>query len=119
MSDIGFGIENNKAYVSCAGAKKELPRESLLEIYQLVLGHLAPNRDYSSVTSVRKLLRIITLECEPDESDDESDAEPEPEPEPKKPVRARKAPAKGAKKPPAKEPEPEESSEAETSEDSD
>ena len=119
MSDIGFSMENNKAFVHCAGQRKELPRESLLEIYQLTLGHLVPNRDYSSVTSVRKLRRIVEMECEPDESDDESEPEPEPEPEPKKtPVRPRKAPVKAGKKAPAKS-EPEESSEAETSDDSD
>lgn len=82
MSDIGFRVEGSKAYVLRSGHEKEIPRETVLEIYQLVLGHLAPNRDYSAVTSIRKLVRIIDLECEPDESEDESDSESEEEPKP-------------------------------------
>ena len=75
MSDLGFRVQGSKAYVIRNGNEKEIPRDSILEIYQLVLGNIAPHRDYSSVTSVRKLLRIIDLECEPDESDGESDDE--------------------------------------------
>jgi hypothetical protein len=77
MSELGFRVQGSKAYVIRNGNEKEIPRDSILEIYQLVLGNIAPNRDYSSVTSVRKLLRIIDLECEPDESDGESDDEDE------------------------------------------
>ena len=56
MSDLGFRVQGNKAYVIRGDNEKEIPRDSILEIYQLVLNHLSPNRDYSSVTSVRKLL---------------------------------------------------------------
>ena len=73
MSDLGFRLQGSKAYLVRAGNEREIPRESLLEIYQLVLGHISPVRDYSNVTSIRKLLRIIDLECEPDESEESDD----------------------------------------------
>lgn len=107
MSELTFRFENGKVQLVRGDNKKELPRDSLLEVCQLVLGHLADNRDYSAVTSVRKLLRIIDLECEPDESDEEKEVEEEkPAPKPvAKPV-PRKTPARRpapAKKPAVKE----------------
>ena len=92
MSDIGFRVQGSKAYVIRGENEKEIPRDAVLEIYQLVLGHISPNRDYSSVTSVRKLLRIVDLECEPDESEDEDESEEEEEAP--KPARGRRPAAK-------------------------
>ena len=75
--DIGFQVQGQQAFVLRGDTRKEIPRDTVLEIYQLVLGNIAPNRDYSSVTSLKKLARIVDLECEPDESDDEeSEAAP-------------------------------------------
>ena len=74
--DIGFQVQGGKALLIRHANKKEISRDVVLEVYQLILGHIASNRDYSNVTSIRKLLRIIDLECEPDDSDDESEGEP-------------------------------------------
>ena len=71
--DIGFRVEGKKALLLRGKNKTELPRETVVEIYQLVLGRLSPNRDYNNVTSLQKLLKIIDLECEPDESDESDD----------------------------------------------
>ena len=112
MSDLGFRVQGSKAYVVRNGNEKEVPRESILEIYQLVLGHISPNRDYSNVTSVRKLLRIIDLECEPDESEDESDKDESEEEEKPKPSKPR------GRRPAARKPAPKEESEDEDEEES-
>jgi len=112
---LSFKLETNTVYLINGANQKELPRQALLEVYQLVLTHLSPNRDYTSVTSLSKLKRIIDLECEPDESDDEKpqqqptqkDSDDEEEEEevpvqksaPKAPVRGRKPPVKKASPP--------------------
>ena len=68
---LTFNFKNDKAYIVRYDQEKEIPRDLLLEVYQLLLGQLCPNRDYSNVTSIKKLLKIIDLEFEPDDSDDE------------------------------------------------
>lgn len=129
MSDIGFRVQGNKGYLLRGSAQKELPRDTILEIYQLVLNRLSPNRDYTSVTSVSKLLRIIDLECEPDDSSDETEAVEEkprgksapavqvPAPAPKATVAPKASTGGSARKPPAK--PAKEESEEEESEDED
>ncbi len=106
MSDICFRVQGTKAYVICNGKEKQVPRESILEICQLVIGHIAPNRDYTSVTSVGKLMRIIDLECEPDDSDNESEkVEDDEKPATKKPSTkavARKPAVRTVRRTPAK-----------------
>ena len=96
--DIGFRVEGKKALLLRGKNKTELPRNVAIEVYRLVVGCLSSNRDYSNVTSSQKLLKIIDLECEPDESDDETST--------KKVVPAKKnnALAKGGKKTPVKTP---------------
>lgn len=96
MSELTFRFDNGKVHLVKGDNKKELPRDSLLEVCQLILGHLVDNRDYTSVTSVNKLLRIIDLECEPDESDNEVQEESKPvaKPVPRKAPVRRQAPAK-------------------------
>nr|QBK87487.1 MAG: hypothetical protein LCMAC201_03970 [Marseillevirus LCMAC201] len=109
--DLGFQIQEGKAFLIRHTNKKEIPRDALLEIYQLILGHLAPNRDYSSVTSVRKLLRIIDLECEPDDSDSESEeaAKPSSKPAPKTATKPRRPVARTVRRTPVKPTKEEES----------
>jgi outer membrane biosynthesis protein TonB len=80
MSSVSFTMENNTCYVVKGSFKKEVSKELFLEMLQLTLAHLSPSRDYSSVSSINKLLKIVELECEPDESDGEGEEEPEPEP---------------------------------------
>lgn len=69
--DLGFQVENNKVWLVRGENRKEYPRDAFLGVCQMVLSTVANGRDYTSITSVRKLLRTIDLECEPDESDDE------------------------------------------------
>lgn len=52
---------------------KEFSKEAFVGILQMVLATISPNRDYSSIVSINKLLKVIDLECEPDESDGEQD----------------------------------------------
>lgn len=121
--DIGLQVKGSKAFLVRGDNRKEIPRDAVLEVYQLLLGCIA-SRDYTSVTSLRKLLLIIDLECQPDDSDNETEEaetdspdEPEPEPAPK-PTRAKpasKRPGRVARKTPAKPVPPESSSEEESS----
>lgn len=75
---LNFSIVGNKPTLQVGQHHKELTKEAMLEVLQLVLSHVAGTRDYTNVVSVGKLLKIIELECEPDDSDSES--------EPKKPA---------------------------------
>ena len=73
MSDLGFRVEGNKAFVIRGDNEKEISRDTVIQVYQLLLSSISPNRDYTTITSTKKLLKTIDLECEPDDSDDESD----------------------------------------------
>ncbi len=99
--DIGFQVQDGKTFLIRGSNKKEIPRDTILEIYQLLVGQIAQNRDYSSVTSVRKLLRIIDLECEPDDSDDEAE-EPAPAAKPAANTRTSRPAARTVRRTPAK-----------------
>ncbi len=92
MSSIEFKLEDKKTFLIRNEQTKEISRDLLLEICQLLLSHLTSTRDYSNVTSIHKLLRIIDLECEPDESDTEPNVEPEPEESKKRPAQRRAGP---------------------------
>ena len=73
---INFSIVGNKPTLQVGAHHKELSKEAMLEVLQLVLSHVAGNRDYTNIVSVSKLLKIIELECEPDDSDGESEEKP-------------------------------------------
>lgn len=75
-SDISFRTVGETSIIIRNGIEKNIPKEILLEIYQMVLGHLSPNRDYSNISSNRKLLRIIDIEFEPDDSEEEKEVLP-------------------------------------------
>jgi hypothetical protein len=93
MSDLTLRLQGNKTFIVNNGNTKEIPKESMIELYQMLLSQLSPKRDYSSVSSLTKLFRIIQLECEPDDSDGSEE-----EPTPSKPVETSKpsAPAKSS-----------------------
>ena len=138
---LTLSLTNGKAQLGLNGVSRDIPKSVLVEVYQILLSQVCPDRDYTSVTSCTKLLKIFNLEFEPDESDDDASgeatkaAEPEPEPPAAKATsaptskaapapsagRGRKAPVKAAAKPAAKtaakkdEPEESESSSAEDS----
>jgi hypothetical protein len=76
-SSLSFTMENNTTFIVKGNYKKEVTKDLFLEMLQLTLAHVSPSRDYSSVSSINKLLKIVELECEPDESDSE-EVEPEP-----------------------------------------
>ena len=60
-----------KAYLNIGDKHEmEISKDVMLEICQTILGNIQ-ERDYTSISSIRKLLTIIKLECEPDESEDE------------------------------------------------
>lgn len=117
MSELTFSVKGGKGCVSSNGQEKELSKEFMLELFQNVLGVVSPDRDYTSVTSLRKLLRVIDLEFEPDESEDEASEASEAEEEEEKPAPVVKKTVKRAvvKRPP---PAKKEESEEEESEDS-
>jgi pyruvate/2-oxoglutarate dehydrogenase complex dihydrolipoamide acyltransferase (E2) component len=96
--DVGFQTVDGRHYLVRGSTRKEIEREVLIELYQAVLGRLAQNRDYTSITSISKLLKVIDLECAADDSDSEESA-PAPAPTP--------APAAVNKKKVEPEPEPE------------
>lgn len=112
MDSLNFMLENGDVYVSKGQGKKKISKDAMLEICYLLLGHIAEPRDYTSVTSVKKLLHIIDVECQPDESDAEDEKEAPVKPSTKTvPVpAAKKAVAAPKKAPPT---------EASSSEDSD
>lgn len=128
MSELTFCVKNGKGCVRSNGQEKELAKDFMVELFQNLLGVVSPDRDYTSVTSLRKLLRVIDLEFEPDESDDEAESEKEDsdhdseeeEPEPPKqvgnPKRVVKRPLPRKPAPPVKEESEEESDETEDEE---
>jgi len=76
---LTFTFDGTKVNLVKSGNTKELTKDVFVELLQITLSHISPNRDYTSITSINKLLKTIDLECEPDESDDE-EAVPSPEP---------------------------------------
>ena len=77
---LTINLVGGKPVLQVGNNKKELSKEAVLEMLQLMLSHVAGNRDYTNVVSVTKLVKIIELECEPDESDGETEeAESKPE----------------------------------------
>lgn len=112
MSELTFCVKNGKGCVRSNGQEKELTKDFMVELFQNVLGVVSPDRDYTSVTSLRKLLRVIDLEFEPDESDDEdsekedSDHESEEEEKPETPKPAARGPKRVVKRPPPRKPAP-------------
>jgi hypothetical protein len=76
MSELTFRTQGSTVKLVCGGNEKTLEKDVLLEVCQTILSR--GKRDYSEVTSVKKLLRLIELECEPDESGEDSENEAEP-----------------------------------------
>lgn len=70
--DLTLKTEGNKTFLVSGKERRELSRDLLVELYQLLISNLASNRDYSNVSSLTKLRRILELEMEPDESEDET-----------------------------------------------
>lgn len=109
MSELTFCVKNGKGCVRSNGQEKELTKDFMIEMFQNVLGVVSPDRDYTSVTSLRKLLRVIDLEFEPDESDDEAESEKEDsdhESEEEVVVPATRGPKRVVKRPPPRKPAP-------------
>jgi len=118
MNSFSFKIEGESVYLVCGDNKKTISKEIMLETCYLLLGNIAEQRDYSSVTSLSKLLRIINIECEPDTSDDEKETPTKPpatatvatiatvaSSTAKRPAPVRKAPATKTVAPPAEDSE--------------
>jgi len=103
MNSLSFNVQDNNVFVESGGGKKEISKEVLLEICHLLLGNIAEPRDYTSITSVKKLLRVINVECQPDDSEDEGSSEEKPKTTtaPKRTGPVRRGPA--VKKPPPQE----------------
>jgi len=78
MNDLAFRLTGTKAVLIRNGKELVVSRDLILEIYQSVLGHVNPQRDYSNITSTKKLLRVLDLEFDPDDSDDEHEQTSEP-----------------------------------------
>lgn len=79
-----------------------LSKDAMVPLYQLLLANVTKDRDYSNVTSVKKLAKCLELELVPDDSDDESDGDDEAPPPPKKePEPVKKAPVQKKKATPA------------------
>ena len=51
MSDLGFRVEGNKAFVIRGDNEKEISRDTVIQVYQLLLSSISPNRDYTTITS--------------------------------------------------------------------
>ena len=73
MSELTFKLKNNKLYILRGSSEKELPKTVLVDVYHVVLSYLAENRDYSSITSLRKLGYVLDMECIEDKSDNEEE----------------------------------------------
>jgi len=82
----------------------KLSKDAMVPLYQLLLANVAKDRDYSNVTSVKKLAKCLELELVPDDSDDESDGDGDneaPPPPKKEPEPVKKAPVQKKKATPA------------------
>src|SRR5689334_9750547 len=63
--------QNKKAYLIVNGQKKSVEADVILEVCQAVLANISPERDYKSITSLTKLMKIIDMELLDDDSDDD------------------------------------------------
>lgn len=90
---MSFQFENKQAYLMVNDQKKSLPVDLLLEICQTILTNISPDRDYKSITSLTKLIKMINIELMNDESDEETFKNDPKEEESKQPL------GKGQKKP--------------------
>lgn len=114
------GLTLGVGEIQLNGVTRKMPKNVLVEIYQILLTQVCPERDYTGVTSCHKLLKILDLEFEPDDSGSEgSEGEPPPVSPPVSKPKAKTTPApKGRKpvgRPAVKKSEPESESESESS----
>lgn len=71
--EFTFKLSQGTASLLVGEQKKSIPNDIMIEICQSILSTICTNRDYKNVTSMNKLLKIISMEMTPDESDEESE----------------------------------------------
>jgi hypothetical protein len=76
------------------GHNTVLNKDSFVSFILSVLEQVNPTRDYTNITSVQKLLRVLDIEMVPDDSDTEEVEQHKPPPTQPK-ITARTAPGKG------------------------
>ena len=80
MKSLSFTVKENTIELvsSVLGneSKREIQKELLVSVLQTVLSEISPQRDYSSVSSMRKLFRVLDIEMSPDDSDDDDEPPP-------------------------------------------
>jgi len=85
--ELKLVYNNNKCNVVYNDTTKTVDKNVFFTTIFSVLEKVSPDRDYTSISSLKKLFKVLEIEMSPDESDDEDDSDNEQDSTP--PVKAR------------------------------